>query len=305
MLSIESFIHNNFDKISNYGSPITDFRVNCPFCEDNYGKIDNKQKLHVSLNKHVVHCFRCGYKKNWIGFVMDVLSCNYYQALGELYALPNPKNTRQIFRDLQLPIGKPEEVYNIHIVPLRASDGCSYLSAGRKYARNRGLTEVQWDLYKLGVSTDLPYRLIIPVEDDYYQARAFYGWQEPKYLNPKIPSENCIFNSNALVTYDEVVVCEGAISAMCVGMNAIATLGIDVTKEQLNRLINAPVKRYIIAFDAGTAKMSTKFADRLVGGGKEVKIWRYNDGDPADTQYGYVEYEYTFKNKLELLFNDG
>src|SRR3990167_6768256 len=193
MLSIESFVHNNFDRISNYGSPITDFRVNCLFCEDNYGKSDTKQKLYISLNKHVVHCFRCGYKKNWIGFVMDVLSCNYYQALGELYALPNPKNTRQIFRDLQLPIGKPEEVYNIHIVPLRASDGCSYLSAGRKYARNRGLTEVQWDLYKLGVSTDLPYRLIIPVEDDYYQARAFYGWQEPKYLNPKIPSENCIF----------------------------------------------------------------------------------------------------------------
>lgn len=300
MLNIESFVHRNFDVVKTYGNPATDLRVNCPYCLDNYGKEDYKQKLHVSLHKQVVHCFKCSYKATWIKFVMDTLGCTYFQALGEIYVKPNPGNMYNLFAKNEITITKPT-VIDVDYVGIWSDEKCKYKSAGRKYASGRGIHEDLWPVYNLSVSDELPHRLIIPVEDNYYQARAFYSWMDPKYINPKIPADTFIFNAPALYAYNEVVICEGTISAIHVGLNAVATLGVDVTKAQIRRLIDAPVKHYNIAFDAGAENMSVKLADKLISGGKEVSVWKYADGDPADNINGHKVMDYNLHNKLELL----
>ena len=70
-----------------YGNPISDIRVQCPFCITEYGSEDTKHKLYISINpdKPFVHCFRCGYKASWINFVIAVTGLDYIHAYGELY----------------------------------------------------------------------------------------------------------------------------------------------------------------------------------------------------------------------------
>lgn len=301
MFDIEGFVNRQFDDVDTYGNPISDLRVNCPFCESNYGTLDTKKKLHISLGRQVVHCFRCNYKRNWIGFVIDVTGQSYFHALGELYRTPNPKDITNVFSDR---VVKPAPVvYDIKMIGLWENKTSKYMSACRKYALKRGISSDKWRLYNLSTSDELEYRLIIPIENGYYQARSVHPWIEPKYLNPNIDKDSVIFNAGALYSYDEVVICEGAFSSIHVGANSIAMLGKDITHQQMTRLLESPVRHFILASEPNAEKSTIATADRLSNAGKTITIWKYTDGDPAETVGGYKEFKYSLKTKLEMLFS--
>jgi hypothetical protein len=145
-------------------------------------------------------------------------------------------------------------------------------------------------------------RLIIPVEGSYWQARSIEKWLEPKYVNPGIPADSYIFNSGALESYDEVVICEGCFSAMAVGTNAVAILGKEIPTKKLARLADSSVKNFIVALDYGANQWSTTLADKLLRYGKQVTVWNFQDEkDPADNGT-YVPKKYDgFKTKVEML----
>jgi DNA primase len=300
MYDIESFLERNFDEIIPYGDG-TDVRVNCPFCEYEVGSEDLKAHLHVSLVKEVCHCFRCNYSKSWAGLVMEITGFDYAQALGELYRPPKPSKFDEIkgLWDEDIP-----EVPNVAL-PADFSlleEGKSVLAArAKRYMMRRGFKKYHWERYGLGVAKSIGIRIIIPIEGDYWQARAIIQLIKPKYINPKSESKKVLFNPGALESYKEVVICEGAFSAMAVGDNAIALVGKSATRAKLERLKQSDVEHFIVTIEEGAERDMFQLSDELTGVGKQVTVWQYNEGDPADsTDYNVKPYDFGTKLKFLL-----
>lgn len=289
MLRIDSFINRYFPEAMAYGSPITDMAVNCPFCGD------TKRHLMISLNKEVCHCFKCDYKASWISLVIIITGLSYYKALNELYYQPKLLDTDSIIAKLHNISNKLETKGNIAELPkdfkLLTNNNLIAARMIKQYLSHRGFDEYYWQKYNLGMSETYPMRVIIPIEHGYWQGRSIVNWNEPKYINPKASARNVIFNAEALEMSDEIVVCEGAFSAMAVGSNAIALIGKEVTKEKLQRIINSNAKRIIIALELGAFNSMQVLMETVYMHDKEVIVWKYNAGDPADsTNFEIINY---------------
>lgn len=304
MLDVESFVYRFFDEVGKYGNPVTDLTVDCQFCGNRVGRHDTKRHLHISINKEVVHCFRCDYKNNWVGFVMDVTGYPYYRAIGELYYTPRMKDFEKKVSSLWGDNGNPSRDVTLpeDFYPLSSKMMLPTMRLARSYLRKRGFNAWYWKRYNLGVADSVPHRVIIPVEKNYWQGRRLHEWMEPKYLNPKIPSGDLLFNAPALEQYEEVVICEGAFSAMHVGTNAIALIGKEVPKEKLERLAWSKVSRFIVALDSDATLHAVQLANKLSKLGKmDIIVWKYQDGDPAENNGVVVAEEYNFKYHVASL----
>lgn len=295
MFDIEEYIFRNFDDAKSYGNPQTDWAINCIRCDD------SKYHLNVSIDKQVVHCWRCGYSASWIGFVMENSGVPYYKAIAELYKIPSMKEFRKSVSVIADPMALHKSVEaqlpeDFHLL----SEVDESYSVYKRYMSNRGFDEITCDRYDIGVADSMSGRIIIPIEKGYWQGRSVYKWLKPKYLNPKSEARDILFNSQALQLYDEVVVCEGAFSAMAVGDNAVALIGKEATEEKLLRLVTASVTNYIIALEAGAWKTVQKLAEGLYRAGKTVTIWNYSIGDPADPVNKFEIMNYDLKTRLSL-----
>jgi hypothetical protein len=306
MFDISRFIYNNYPEAKEYGNPVTDLQIICPFCDSDSSKLH----MHVSISKQAVHCFRCGYGGSWVKFIMDVLKCSYVTALAELYVVPKIRHnisetlitelrkksiTESKKSELQLPYDF-QLLEDANISEVAVKQAIRYMKKIRKFQRE------DWEFYNIGVCpATLPMRVVIPIEDGYYQARAIPSWMSPKYINPKSEARHYIFNSIALELYDEVVICEGAFSAMAVGKNAVALIGKELPNEKLERFLKSNVKHFVTALDYGAGKFSVSVADSLYRGGKSVSMWKFADErDPADGGV-YEELPYDFGAKLKML----
>ena len=303
MRDVADFIYSHFQdvRMTSNGS---DYMVDCPFCEERIGKEDWKKHLRIAVNKEVCHCFRCEYKATWVQLVMDVLHVPYARALGELYVTPKPiidcisftdeqprRRVKSDARALQLPEG---------CIPLYTHDAHALqaIRVARKYLLARGFDRWYWTRYNLGY---MGARIIIPIEGTYWQGRAIYPFMEPKYMAPEELSLDLLFNSSALDMYDEIVVTEGAFSAMAVGENAVALVGKNPTTQKVARMVASQASRFIITVETKAEPQMTKLADALLAAGKYVTIWKYaNDTDPADWIQPIAS-TYDFKTKVELL----
>lgn len=303
MFNIDSFVHRNFQDPESYGNPQTDWAVNCPFCLDVIGKHDSGHHLHISIIKQTVHCFRCGYAASWIVFVRDMTGFPYWRIIGELYYKPRLVDWHNISKSVDVSDDKVHDssLPSGFISLLEARGNMSNFA--RQYLYKRGFGKSYWKRYNLGVSDDLPGRVIIPIERGYWQARAIMNFISPKYINPKNPAKDVIFNGVALNMYDEIVICEGAFSAMAIGDNAIALIGKEAPAEKLARLIDSNVTSFVLAVEPDAFPTMRKLADNLQRNGKNVTVWKYLNGDPADPDGRYVEMSYTFDAKVRMLLN--
>jgi len=297
MLRIDGFIDRYFPDARPYGNPVTDMSVNCPFCGDTKGH------LKISLEKQVCHCFRCDYKASWVKLVMDVTKFTYYQAMNELYYKPKLSDEESVIGKLHHKTnvldtsGVVSKLPNDFELLIRNHKPIARILRG--YIEERGFSSYHIRKYNLGMSDAYPLRVIIPIEEGYWQGRGIFPWIQPKYINPKANSRGIIFNAKALEIFDEIVVCEGAFSAMAVGSNAIALVGKEVTKEKQSRILNSSVKRIIIALEEGAYGSMQILMDKAVAMSKEVIVWKYNTGDPADS-VDFEVLEYNLKTKVAL-----
>jgi hypothetical protein len=308
MFDIEPFVHKHFGTVYAYGNPQSDYRVRCPFCIDKYGTPDTKSKLHISINpdKPFVHCFRCGYSSNWFGMVRAITGGDHISVMGELYVTPSVSDFQSVsdrFKKSEEDIAERVAVrLPDDFVPLLSTNDLPLIRRAVRYMSARGFGEGIWRKHNIGVAPSQGMRVIIPIEDNYWQGRRIIDWLEPKYTNPKAESAGVIFNSSAL-SYNEVVICEGAFSAMAVGKNAVAILRKDATNIQVRRFLDSSASTFIIALEPEAFPSMKKLADKLVAGNKEVILWKYEDGDPAEFSKPPEIIQYNLKNKLRILLS--
>lgn len=311
MYDIEGFIERNYTDFRYYGNPATDISICCPFCEARGAGADNKYhlQLHLDPDKQVVHCFRCGYAGTWVQFVLDSTSMPYWQAIGELYVKPRVREDlddrlrKKMMKTGVIDISKEYQLpEDFRLLEMR--DNSRLAAVARKYLWKRGFSPKVSQKYNLGIADSVGFRLIIPIERGYWQGRALVKYVTPKYLNPKEPAKDILFNVKALHLYEEVVVCEGFFSAIAIGDNAIALIGKEPTDEKLERILKSTAKRFIIALEAGAFSSMQKLADALDHAGKEVILWKYEgDNDPANSSQ-HTTQVYDLKAKLSNLLGN-
>lgn len=301
MLEIADYVYRRFPEAKLSGN---DYHVNCPFCLYNVKSEDMKAHLYISDIKQTCHCFRCGYASSWIYLVMELEGLPYHAAMAELYRIPKLKH----FNDINEMLHKQAKSVKTKVATLpedfmelygdKSEDALPY----RAYLKRRGIKAHILNLYGIGYApVSQALRVVIPIEQGYWQARAIKSWMAPKYKNPEVPARDILFNANALQLYEEVVVCEGAFSAMAVGGNAIALISKEPTQERVDRILASDVATFIIALEKNAFGTMGKLLDAMIANGRKVIVWNYSVGDPADMHGKFEEIEYNTRTKVALL----
>lgn len=283
MYSIDKFITTEFPDHKNL---TTDMAVPCPFCITRVNSEDTGYHLQISVVKQAAHCWRCDYSSNWVTLIQDVTGCSTHQAMAKLYVTPKPllsaSDALASLRPMPSILRSNECTMPDEYIPLLDTIGVKSLelNAIRNYLKRRGFKPSTWFDYGLGYVPG-KWRVYIPIESGFWQARAIMPHMKPKYMSPSTPASDVLFNSKALDAYNEIVVCEGALSAMAVGSNAIAMIGKNPTPQRIERIACSRAKKVIIAFEA-QAWSILRLAKTLRARGKIVEIWDYGTNDPAD-----------------------
>lgn len=245
----------------------------CPFC-------GRELKYGINLNTYRTHCFRCGYAYNPARMVMDIEHIETYTEL--LKFLDNEEFTEHTFKEVRVELRESRQDIQLPEGYRLITFGKSQLARTiRRYCIHRGFEPS--DLAKVGVGYcnkgELFGYLIIPYfyrgKLKYFNARRVIG-TGPRYNNPTtdatgLGKEFIIFNYDALSMYNSIFICEGAINALTMGERAIATMGKSVSEYQINELIKAPVKRYIILLDPDAKDKALKLA-LTIAPYKKVKV---------------------------------
>lgn len=233
---------------------------NCPRCvERGEPRPDRKHRLHVCIETMsgkfgTFHCFRCGYagrvQKGGIEFDGSLLRNRRISF----------ESNRTIAHEAKLPADFSRISRDMH-----AYD----------YLIKRGITEDDIEYYGIGLSKG---RILFPdfdVDGDlvYWVSRA-YDQSLPKYLNCPVSRERQIYNLGRWLNekMDTITICEGPISAICAGRDAVATYGKLVSQTQIDLLRSLPAKRVYIALDPDARKEAVKLAKDLVNYFEELYL---------------------------------
>lgn len=303
---IEDWVRSAFDIVRS-ASGAEELVVCCPFCPH-----DTHYHLYISTIKPVANCYKCGWKGSWWSLIREVSGAESY---AEIYRqLKQPTSAVRDYQtvldlldqrkearnrpplvempDWYKPFNPANQPYHAHIVLRYALKRMSYD------------TIVKYGLgYCDDINNPLALRLILPVERGYYQARAINGHATEKYLSTTSPIEDRLFNGWALDRFETVAICEGVISAIATGENAVATLGANgATNEQRRRLRRSKVKEFVLVVEPEQVAKdkAVELGDMLVDWGKRVRVRQFIEGDPADSDM-YEEYDYSMLGKRRLV----
>lgn len=300
---IEQWITQRLGNIS-YSYDGEDIRVNCPFCKARWGSYDTNKHLSVSVIRPFVHCFRCDWSGNYIGLVMSVDGCTYFEALQHLEKTrPNISKFTELSSERGLVQGawhmeQPEGFLPVYPAwkgcPVEQRAIMNYLVKNRRLGARFNYTCFGWIL---GTN-----RVWILIDRMWWQGRVL-GKGKPKYISPPWPRGDSLWNHKVLIKgYSRIDVCEGVFSAIACGPHAVAICGKRMTKPQAGRLVKAN-KSIRIVFDSGAEEEAHYAADLLLSSGHEraLKIYYLNDGDPCDSMIGRtVNYNWRHKVKYAL-----
>jgi DNA primase len=304
--SIDDWLHANFDVRPVSSSD--ELTICCPFCSN-----DTKYHMYVSTVKPVAYCHKCGWAGGYIKLIQEHTGTeSYAEAFRQLTKptvnINDYQTVVQQLRQRKLEPIKLTEMpeWYVPFIPdsmLQVKPNVPNAKLALRYALKRlSIDEIVH--YGIGYCDDvnhqLALRLIIPIERGYYQARAINTHSRQKYINPTFEIEDRLFNAQALTQYKHIFITEGAISAIAVGMDAVATLGANgATALQRKRLVRSKVERFtiIVEPEAVAHRKAIELADYLAGYGKRITLRLYRSGDPADEGI-FVDKPYSMAMKL-------
>jgi len=254
------------------------------------GSLDTKHHLYVNPVEEKYFCHRCQR-----GGSLESLS----KALGITPPGYSPSGWDKFVRSL---LEKPSvsPISELDPVPLEVPEEYVEMIPGTKahsYLLSRGITDEMIRHYRIGLGLGFLRNRVVFLDVNsrdevvYWVARDYSGSsRRPKYRNADAPRDNQVFNLGRLERdryRGSLVVCEGPISAIAAGYNAVATYGKYVTKAQLSRLVNFRAEEYVIAGDGDGQKDANLLATRLSRKGARVRFVRMTGtDDPASVDKG-------------------
>ena len=248
-------------------------QIECPFC---------KSFPHLGFNSYGGwwNCWKCGWH-------------NHNETIKELTQLPWPK-IYEITKEYDVLIFE-EDKQQAKIKKksrLQLPDGTDgYVDGGAciNYLakRNFDWKELfrEWGVQATGHRGDYKFRIIIPIYFHgrlvSYQARAIDDENVPKYM--LCPNEESLIDRKSIlfgmdnVPGDSVVVVEGVFDVFRLGPGAVATFGINYTRDQISLLKN--YKRVLIMFDneKNAYTQAMKLCNELDVLGVEAYVWAWPD----------------------------
>lgn len=232
-------------------------RSNCECGEGNTLIINHNTKAYSC------HCFRCDFHD--------------YESKGKqsLAELAHIAELNRLAETIELKLELPDDY--TRELPLE----------GRLWLYKAGITEPTWRHFGIGYSESLK-RVIIPVYDEageliWFQCRAIYKGQKPKYIQPKMSRERVFFRGRVDdKDTTRIAVVEDMLSAIRVSKqyNVISLLGTKITNFQANWL--ARYDTVLIWLDPDRAGVKGAYSIRkTLGLVTETRIIR-SDKDPKE-----------------------
>ena len=295
-MNIESWVYRHFDDVRSSGS---DLVVRCPFCESRVGSKDQRGHLYVNLVEPICHCFRCDYAGSWHTLVVDVEGewSELDEQIVPLYRLLHRRNLQK--QAQQMPssfLTISDALENGNPLAKRVAQTAKDYVEMRVGPFRGGWSDLlgRWGIWDgiEGIG-----KLVLPVERGWWQERALDPAARPKYISAHAPKEDRLYNPAAL-SKGIVYIAEGIISAACLGDSAVALCGKTATPQQLCRLGQAEVRRYVICLDSDAQKEALRLAKGLASHNKEIAIRQYEDGDPASCR-NYVDVAFNWRTEIE------
>ncbi len=275
-----------------YADGSDEHKFNCPFCEANGHGKDNKWHLYVNPKKEKWICFKCGERGS-----LDQL----LQKLGIEKGAPviNDDEFMKLAKQLEFGIHDEEKLndvspseYPCEVRPVEPGS-----SAYRYMKYVRGYEYKEFADYKLVYGEFMfSSRIFFPTFDMdgklcYWVARKIFNDSDKvaKYVNPKAEKLN-VFNLNR-VKGDHIIICEGVLSAMAAGPEAVAIFGKTATKQQIWLLNSIKFDEYIISLDSDARKEAFSLASEFINRGKKVSLVELPEReDPDSVRKSYKKY---------------
>lgn len=255
--------------------------VCCPFCGDT--------SFHGGFpltGQRIYTCFKCGSHKYGTA-LKELLGLNY----NEINELIEEYDDNPLVKSY----AKQAQATHITVPGVRPLNDMA-----RSYLRKRNFPpdfyELKYNLHSTGITGLWKYRIIIPFYEKgqivSYTGRDYTNKQDIRYktlaveqsvVNPK----HVLFNENH-VTGDHIMVVEGPFDAMRLGDNAVATLGTQVSEEQIRKL--SKYSKVFILFDPDAQDKALTLAERVSILGSKVLVVDTEMGhDPGDMTIEEVE----------------
>jgi hypothetical protein len=243
----------------------THFHARCPLCGDS-AKNERKKRFHLDYNggEPKWHCFNCNRgSKNFISLYCKVLGVDYKTACKQLFKYDSKKIKARLDHkvDDQAPVisNKPNNfnwILDDCIGETLNTDSVMwsvFINVLDVFRQARRIPP-KYDLY-IAYRGKYKGRIIIPILDSegniiFFQGRALPATNlEPKYLNPVTEKSMIIHNESVFRRDKFIIVTEGLIDAFSIGDQGTTSLGVEMSKGFLKRLLSLTDKGVILVFD--------------------------------------------------------
>lgn len=253
----------------------------CPYC----GK-ENKAAVHFDYE--VVKCWSCNIKESIIDFVASYEGIPFKEALSILWSQKDSAidftslestPTVRTKSNITLPTGFTPILSGKGLLGDRARAYLEARNLDLKYLAKLGFgycTEHDEDYLK-----DFFGYIVLPFkyatgELYYYVGRTFLDYDE-KHKNPNVSDfgigkSEILFNESAL-DRKVAVITEGSFCAVTMGKSGCASIGKDLSTNQVSKILQGSCESVIIAYDRGAYKDGIKAGMKLL---KHKKVYVAN-----------------------------
>lgn len=279
----------------------THFLVFCPFHNNR-----NTPACEVDKEKGLFICFSCGENGTLMDIAMKTTKRSYFEASRLINnAAKEIDFAKQIFNTTNKSNEKFEEFDSVLIT--RLHNDCLSSERSLHYWSGRGISSESINTFYLGYSENQD-MVIVPVQTDTgmfvgFVARSIEGKSFKNSTN--LPRSKVLFNLNRC-KFSEIIVVESSFDAIKLhqmGFSAVATLGANVSREQL-RLLEKYATKIILAPDSDDAGQG--FVKKITENIKtrEISLIKIPDGKKDIGDMTKEEILSAMDNKtLDLLLN--
>lgn len=230
-------------------------QIDCPFC----GQDSQKFHMGYSLAYHYINCWSCG-AHSVPSVLVELLHITYREARKLLQEVI-PERVREQVQTR----GDFHPPYGVGMLQ----------DPHKRYLRGRGFKPAKiqelWQVRGISLAPRLQWRLYIPItyrgKDVSWTTRSISKQPDvPRYLSASTQEESIPHKS---LLYGEdyarhaIVVCEGPIDVWAIGPGAVATFGLSVTNEQIERMSKYPVRAICMDDNHKAQKVAKRLVNTL------------------------------------------